>query len=72
MLARLIQEGEQVINGQKEVIWKLGRALRTLGLKVSSVSGGLAVDGRDHDGTITQQQWERFLAVTDEPSSEES
>ena len=69
VLAHLIEQGEKLAAHGRETRWRLSRALRSLGLKVHMTRGSFVVDARDFEGWSWNEEWDKLLALPDEPTT---
>jgi hypothetical protein len=63
ILVRLIQEGQRIKGDACQRIWRMSKALRALGFKVSKAPGALVVDRRHLNGEVSAEQWKKFMEV---------
>ena len=70
LLVDIIEQGTEITGEDNERWWRLGGALRALGLKVKNVRGGLAVDRRECEGSISEDEWREIFEVHGFPAPE--
>ena len=70
LLVDIIEQGTEITGEDNERWWRSGGALRALGLKVKNVRGGLAVDRRECEGSISEDEWKEIFEVHGFPAPE--
>ena len=70
LLVDTIKLGTEIGEERNQDAWRLSGALRALGLKTRILQGGLAIDGRGRNASITEEQWNEIFEVHGFPPPE--